>query len=185
LTILLRGAKTTDETFRRGEADLAHPHAHCSIDRRAFLRGATGAAVVAGGVVGSLGFVGPLAGATTITGPAGRNKGLFGDDDEDDVIVLPKPILGGITLPDNSVIHVLAPGPTNITLPLSGSQLAGEDVDSSTITDFDGFSAVGFHVGTAQGSDGKTYNLETDMRGFQGRYLGTDGQIHNGSFIFV
>jgi hypothetical protein len=161
---------------------LVHPHAHCSIDRRSFLRGATGAAITAGGVVGSLAFVNPLAGATTVGGPAGRSRD---HDDNDDIIVLPKPIAGGLRLPDNSVIHVLPPGPTSITLPFSGGQLAGEDVDSSTITDFDGFSALAFHVGTAKGSDGKTYDLETDLRAFQGRYVGTDGQTHHGSFILV
>jgi hypothetical protein len=39
--------------------------------------------------------------------------------------------------------------------------------------------------GTATGSDGATYNLETDMRAFKGKYVGADGKRHFGSFAFI
>jgi hypothetical protein len=32
-----------------------------------------------------------------------------------------------------------------------------------------------FHVGTATGSDGRQYNLETDMRAMAGTYVAEDG----------
>jgi hypothetical protein len=97
-------------------------------------------------------------------------------------VVLPKPIPGGSTLPDDTLIHVLGPGPSDIKLPFSGGFLGGDDVDTVTITDFEGFSAVAFHAGTALGTDGAMYNLETDMRAFQGRYIGEDGDVHEGCF---
>jgi hypothetical protein len=47
----------------------------------------------------------------------------------------PKPFPGGIELPDGTVIHVFAPGPPDITLPFTGIQLMGRDVEPSVITD--------------------------------------------------
>ncbi len=44
------------------------------------------------------------------------------------VLPAPKPIPGGIQLPDGSVIHVFAPGPPDVTLPFTGIQLMGLDV---------------------------------------------------------
>ena len=64
---------------------------------------------------------------------------------------LPKPIAGGLA-PD---FHVFAPGPTNITLPFSHLPLMGLDVEPSVITDYRGFTALVYPVGTAHGSDGK------------------------------
>ena len=62
--------------------------------------------------------------------------------------VPPEPIPGGIPISDTQVIHVWAPGPTDVTLPFTGGQLQGLDVEPTTIRDFNGFSAVAFHVGT-------------------------------------
>jgi len=50
---------------------------------------------------------------------------------------------------------VFAPGPTNITLPFSHLPLMGLDVEPSVITDYRGFTALVYPVGTAHGSDGK------------------------------
>jgi hypothetical protein len=61
----------------------------------------------------------------------------------------------------------------------------GFDVDPTTIVDFRGFSAVAFHVGTATGSDGKTYNLETDIRAFDGAYVASDGVRRFGKFAMI
>jgi hypothetical protein len=97
------------------------------------------------------------------------------------VLPAPKPIPGGLA----PGIHVWAPGPPEITLPFSGVQLQGLDVDPSVITDRSGFTALAFHAGTATGSDGKRYNLETDMRAFRGSYLATDGTMQHGAFGFV
>jgi hypothetical protein len=81
------------------------------------------------------------------------------------------PDRGGIELPDGTVIHVFAPGPPDITLPFTGIQLMGRDVEPSVLTDYKGFTALAFHVGTATGSDGRQYNLETDMRAMEGTYI--------------
>ena len=99
--------------------------------------------------------------------------------------VPPEPIPGGIPISDTQVIHVWAPGPTDVTLPFTGGQLQGLDVEPTTIRDFNGFSAVAFHVGTATGSDGTRYDLETDVRAFRGTYIDRTGQRRFGTFGFI
>ena len=101
------------------------------------------------------------------------------------VLPAPRPIPGGIVLPDGSVIHVFAPGPPSVTLPFSRLQLQGLDYEPSVITDYSGFTALAFHVGAASGSDGASYNLETDMRVMSGRYVAVDGSLRRGVFAFV
>jgi hypothetical protein len=97
----------------------------------------------------------------------------------------PKPIPGGIELPDGTVIHVFAAGPPDVTLPFTGIQLMGRDVEPSVITDYKGVTALAFHVGTATGSDGRTYNLETDMRAMEGTYIAEDGSRQRGLFALI
>lgn len=138
------------------------------IDRRRFLT-AAGTATGAGGV----GLSWRSAGAAPIGHSSGRR-----------VPPAPNPIPGGIELAPGVVIHVFAPGDPAVTLPFSGITLAGLDVEPSTITDFNGSSAVAYHVGTARASDGRTYNLETDVRAFEGEYV-VDGETRHGSFAFV
>jgi hypothetical protein len=71
-----------------------------------------------------------------------------------------------------------------VTLPFTGITLQGLDVEPTTITDFNGASALAYHVGTARASDGTTYNLETDIRAFEGEYV-ADGAIRRGSFALI
>ena len=99
--------------------------------------------------------------------------------------VPPEPIPGGIALSETQVIHVWAPGPTDVTLPFTGGQLQGLDVEPTTIRDFNGFSAVAFHVGTATGGDGTRYDLETDVRAFRGTYIDRTGRRRFGTFGFI
>jgi hypothetical protein len=121
----------------------------------------------------------------SLVGPA-RGAAWGGEDDgHERAVVPPKPIPGGITLPDGTQIHVWAPGDPAVTLPFSGTTLMGFDVEPSTFTDRRGFSAVAFHVGTATGSDGATYNLETDMRAYKGPYIAADGTRRFGTFAFI
>ena len=143
-------------------------HAGHLIDRRGFL---TAAGTATGAGVVGLGW--RTAGAAPVGSPSGRR-----------VPPAPKPIPGGIELAPGSVIHVFAPGDPAVTLPFSGITLMGVDVEPSTITDFNGSSAVAYHVGTARASDGRTYNLETDIRAFEGEYA-VDGETRRGSFAFV
>jgi hypothetical protein len=101
------------------------------------------------------------------------------------VLAAPKPIPGGFDIPGIPRIHVHGPGPDTVVLPFSGGRLGGLDVDPSVITDFEGFSAVAFHVGSAVASDGRPYLLETDMRVMSGTYVAEDGTRRRGAFAFV
>jgi hypothetical protein len=96
----------------------------------------------------------------------------------------PNPIPGGIELGPGVVIHVFAPGDPSVTLPFTGVVLQGFDVEPSTITDFNGSSAVAFHIGSARASDGRTYNLETDIRAFEGEYV-VGGVTRHASFAMI
>jgi hypothetical protein len=71
-----------------------------------------------------------------------------------------------------------------VTLPFTGITLQGLDTEPATITDFQGSSAVAYHVGTARGNDGKTYDLETDIRAFEGEFV-VDGVTRHGAFALV
>ena len=149
---------------------MAHPE-EAALSRRRFVIGAAG--TVAGAGVAKLAWPSStLAGSSRVTASA--------------VLPAPNPIPGGAfdVGPPLGVIHVFAPGDPSITLPFTGLTLGGFDVEPSTITDFEGSSALAFHVGSARGSDGKTYNLETDIRAFEGRYV-VDGVTHRGAFAFV
>jgi hypothetical protein len=133
-------------------------------------------------------FVQTAAAAAAIGPLVGPARGAAWDGKHDDhrrAVVPPTPIPGGIQIPDGPQIHVWAPGDPSVTLPFSGTTLMGFDVEPSTFTDRRGFSAVAFHVGTATGSDGATYNLETDMRAYQGQYVAADGTRRFGSFAFI
>jgi hypothetical protein len=139
------------------------------LDRRAFVQGAAGTAA---------GLAAPLA------LPRAARAGDDHDDHDDDhkrgeraPQAPPKPIPGGI--------NVWAPGPPTVTLPFTGLTLQGLDADPSTITDFDGFSAVAFHTGTATAADGTRFDLETDMRAYRGAYVDTTGTLRFGTFAFI
>jgi hypothetical protein len=140
------------------------------LDRRRFVL--TAAGTISGGIA-SLGT--PSAAAAAAAGPAAPARRAS---------PAPNPIPGGIQLAPGVVIHVFAPGDPAITLPFSGVTLQGLDVEPTTITDFNGSSAVAFHVGTARARDGRTYNLETDIRAFEGEYV-AGGAVQRGSFAFI
>jgi hypothetical protein len=143
-----------------------------AVDRRRFMAGAAGAFV-------SLAAAGGLAGAPAAAAAGG------GSDPHNWRNAEPKPIPGGLEIPGIPTLHVWPAGPEGLTLPYTGATLFGLDVDASTITDFDGVVALAYLVGTARGSDGATYNLETDFRAFAGSYTGMDGKRHRGAFAFV
>jgi hypothetical protein len=137
-----------------------------TLDRRRFLRGAGGAAAAAGV-------------ANALAWPQFSEAG--GEDGEHRApLPAPKPIPGGIV---NGAFHVFGPG--DVTLPFTGGTLQGLNVEPSTITDYSGFTAVAFHVGSATDSDGNHYDLETDIRAFKGSYVATDGTRRFGTFAFI
>jgi hypothetical protein len=138
------------------------------LDRRRFVL--TAAGTITGGAA-SLAWASP-ASATASPSPGRRGSPA------------PNPIAGGIELAPGLVIHVFAPGDPAVTLPFTGITLQGFDVEPATIGDFNGASALAYHVGSARASDGRTYNLETDIRAFEGEYV-VDGDVHRGSFALI
>jgi hypothetical protein len=88
----------------------------------------------------------------------------------------PRPIPGGFNksltmmVPKHAFIHVLPPG--------IGAEM-------STITDFQGAVGGSEIRGKAHGSDGTSYDFDTDMRFMQGTYVGLDGRMRRGAFGFV
>jgi hypothetical protein len=126
-----------------------------------------------------LGSAAALAGAA-LAGPGLAEAKDHADDSRPQPA--PKPIQAVFPGTD---FHVLGPGPESIVLPFSQSPLMGLHVDPSVITDFSGFTALAYPVGTARGSDGKTYNLEGDMRLFSGTYVPASGGKRHGTFGLV
>ena len=115
-------------------------------------------AVAVGGAAG-VGLLNPAA--------AFGGKGKGGDD--------PQPIPGGFDatftpVPSDPFIHVLPPG---------------IGFEMSTITDFNGVVAASEIRGRAHGSDGTSYDFDTDMRFMQGLYIGADRRLRKGSFGFI
>jgi hypothetical protein len=87
----------------------------------------------------------------------------------------PRPIPGGFSknfkpVPKHPVVHVLSPG--------IGSEM-------STITDLKGVVAGSEIRGKAHGSDGSTWDFDTDMRFMHGLYVGMDGKLRHGTFGFI
>lgn len=85
----------------------------------------------------------------------------------------PVPIPGGLA----PGAHIFAPGPPGIG--------QGLDVELNGITNFRGFSALGYPGGTAIDSNGNNYLVGSDMRVFQGEYVSADGSHHRGTFVFI
>jgi hypothetical protein len=139
-------------------------------------------------------FIHTAAGATALAFGPGLSLKALAHNDHDDrdnhnrTLPAPKPIPGGLELglaPPYDFIHVFGPGPESITLPFTGITLQGLNVETSTLTDFHGATVLAYHVGEAKGSDGHTYNLETDMRVMQGKYVAVDGTTRHGSFALI
>ncbi|HET8923192.1 MAG TPA: hypothetical protein VFN26_09390 [Candidatus Acidoferrum sp.] len=92
--------------------------------------------------------------------------------------IAPVPIPGGDVVPPLGLIHLFFPGPTSI-----GND--GFDIEPSTITNFRGFTGVAMLAGTATDGNGKSFNLMSDIRVFQGEYVSADGKHHHGTFVFI
>jgi len=106
-------------------------------------------------------------------------------DSERAASVGPNPIPGGVTglKPFGIFIH---------HNPLShANQLAVAGInDPSQITDFDGFVGLTHIIGEGMGTDTATGAMtrlafQADMGFSQGKFIGTDGQQHRGTFAFV
>jgi hypothetical protein len=141
--------------------------AQATLTRRAMVQGAAAAA------------------AGLATAGVRPQHALAHDDDRRFATVPPEPIPGGVRLSPTQQIHVWAPGDPAVTLPFSGLTLQGLDTEPTTIRDFKGFAAVAFHAGSATAEDGTQYDLETDMRAFQGVYVDGTGTRRFGTFAFI
>src|SRR5262249_5525308 len=137
------------------------------------------------------GFIHAAAGATALAFGPGLSLNALAHDDGDShnrTLPAPKPIPGGLEIglvAPYDFIHVFPPGPEGLKLPFPGGEPQGLDVETSTLTDFHGATALAYHVGEAKGSDGHTYNLETDMRVMEGKYVAVDGTTKHGSFALI
>ena len=92
--------------------------------------------------------------------------------------VLPRPLPAGN----------LGPGLADIARVNDPSVAPG--LDASSIFDFEGEVATSVLAGTGTGTDaanprGHAQNFITDMRLMDGRFIGTDGHQHEGSFGFL
>ena len=86
--------------------------------------------------------------------------------------------------PPVGFVHLFLPGPTTAVTPFFGFPGEGLDVEPSPMTNFKGFTAFAVLAGHAEGSDGKTYNVEFDLRVMEGEYQAQDGSHHRGAFGF-
>jgi hypothetical protein len=137
------------------------------IGRRRLLVG-TGAAAAVVGSVGAVGLARP-ASATELR----RAKPA------------PSPIPGGFDAgPPVGFVHAFLPGPVGSFTPFFQLPGGGLDVEPSTMTNFKGFTAFAILSGQAEGSDGKTYNVEFDLRVMEGEYIAEDGSHQQGTFAF-
>src|SRR5467141_1810662 len=120
------------------------------------------------------------------SGSIAYKVGLRSDDDSDSehaACVGPNPIPGGVTglKPFGIFIHHNPLNPTKALADIS---------DPSQITDFDGFVGLTHIRGGGTGTDtatGATARLafQADMGFSQGKFIGTDGRQHRGTFAFV
>jgi len=104
---------------------------------------------------------------TTLLGPPG--------------VPIPCPIAPHFFFPGN--VEGL-PAPTDPTGPQAGGR------DPSTIFDFDGVIGEADVSLTGTGTDTTTgqsapYSFDADMRFMAGRFVGTDGALHTGAFVFI
>jgi hypothetical protein len=143
-------------------------------DRRHFLQRATSALAAAG----VLGLFPPRRGAEAaargLRGPVALAQPASATALQQ-ALPAPLPIPGGEDVgPPLGFIHVFTPGPQGM----------GLDVEPSLITNFKGFTAFTLLDGRAEGSDGKTYDVHSDLRVMAGEYVVGDGSRHQGTFAF-
>ena len=100
--------------------------------------------------------------------------------------VLPVPIPGGDIITPTLYINQFFPG--------VGTGFDGMNADPHGITNFNGLVAMGYGVGTATDSTGRSYLAITDVRVYQGEYFGavpnggagrTRSQLAHGTFVEI
>ena len=97
----------------------------------------------------------------------------------------PAPIPGGVDVGEPvGLIHWFLPGPEGSVTPYNALEGMGLDVEPSSLTDYQGFTTYAVISGQAEGSDGKIYNVEFDVRVMEGDYIAEDGSAQHGVFGF-
>jgi hypothetical protein len=93
--------------------------------------------------------------------------------------IYPVPVPGGDVYKTNGGPTVFA----NLFGPGIGAGFDGLNAEPHAIINSDGIVALGYTVGTATDSAGKTYNIGTDIRVYQGAYVGAKGVLGGGGTI--
>jgi hypothetical protein len=83
------------------------------------------------------------------------------------VSVQPIPVPGGDVVPPYGLFNQFLPGPPNQTPPFDPM-----NADPHGITNFRGVTAMGYTSGLATDNQGKMYTVITDIRVYQGEYVG-------------
>lgn len=152
-------------------------------------------------------FFGASAGAAGAVLGSGLWAPAHDDDDDDEkedkgerAARCPEPdpiphttILGppAVPIPCPVAVHFFFPGPaegTPFPTDPTGAQPGGRD--PSTIFDFDGAIGEADLSLTGTGTDTTTgqsapYSFDADMRFMAGKFVGTDGAVHKGAFVFI
>lgn len=81
--------------------------------------------------------------------------------------VQPIPLPGGDIFPPYGLFNQFFPGPPNQTPPFDPM-----NADPHGITNFRGVTAMGYTSGPATDNSGKKYTVITDIRVYQGEYIG-------------
>lgn len=148
----------------------------------------------------SAGAAGAVLGSGLWAAGGSDHKGDDDDDDDDDQgkgrdasCPQPDPI-PHIFIPPPAPCaraHFYFPGPVEGTAsPTDPTGVQPGGRDPSTIFNFDGVLGVADLDLTGTGTDTTTgasapYGFHTDMRFFMGKFVGTDGQVHQGAFAFI
>lgn len=90
--------------------------------------------------------------------------------------VQPVPIPGGDTIPGYGLFNQFLPGPLNQTPPFDPV-----NADPNGITNFRRIAAMGYTLGTASDNHGNLYAAITDIRVYQGDYVGGEVADANNS----
>jgi hypothetical protein len=86
--------------------------------------------------------------------------------------VFPVPIPGGDVLPPAGLVNQFFPG--------VGAIYDGQDAEPHGINNFEGQVAMGYTLGTATDNAGKQYGVITDIRVYQGNYVGAQATFNAG-----
>jgi hypothetical protein len=143
------------------------------VSRRNLIRGAAGAA---GAALGT----GLLLPSRAFAGHQHDDKGFFRGP-------ILRPIPGGVAplTPFGTIVHH---NPLPVALPMPGG--VSTISDPSQVTDFDGFVGLTHINGEGTGTNTTTgantpLSYRADMGFSQGTLIGTDGQVHKGTWVFV